>query len=125
MSGIPTPVVVADGQSPIPVIINQDPTQPPSTTVIKGEGTTLSPTTTEQQDEVTAGQRKVNLIWEYTQSAISILIVLALIYCAIAGVTSDGISNAAFLVIGFYFSRTNHQSIGGVGPKPLDVYVGR
>jgi hypothetical protein len=37
------------------------------------------------------------------------------------------LSNAAFLIIGFYFSRTNHQAIGGVGPKANTVqeYRGR
>lgn len=37
----------------------------------------LTPTTTEQQDLTVAGQRKVNLIWEFTQASIAILVVVA------------------------------------------------
>jgi hypothetical protein len=37
------------------------------------------------------------------------------------------LSNAFFLIVGFYFSRTNHQSIGGIGPKAnlTHDYTGR
>jgi hypothetical protein len=35
------------------------------------------------------------------------------------------LTNSLFLVIGFYFSRTNHSAIGGVGPKPEQEYQGR
>ena len=36
------------------------------------------------------------------------------------------ISVAFGMVTGFYFSRTNHAAIGGVGPKPaLTQYDGR
>jgi hypothetical protein len=31
----------------------------------------------------------------------------------------------ATLILSFYFSRTNHQAIGGVGPKPNEPYEGR
>jgi hypothetical protein len=36
----------------------------------------LPPTTTVQQDLTHAGQRKVNLIWEYTQELIAIVVVV-------------------------------------------------
>lgn len=85
----------------------------------------LPPTTTEQQDITTAGQRRVNLIWEYTQASIAILVTLALIYTAVSKVESAEIRDAFFLIIGFYFSRTNHQAIGGVGQKPMQKYEGR
>jgi hypothetical protein len=100
----------------------------------------LKPTTTEQQDLTTEGQRKINLIWEATQSAISLVVVFANMIVA----TWDGLtptcglisgkchsefptilSSALFLIIGFYFSRTNHQAIGGIGAKPTEAYIGR
>ncbi len=35
------------------------------------------------------------------------------------------LSNALFLIVGFYFSRTNHAAIGGIGPQPNTPYEGR
>lgn len=100
-------------------------TAPVPTTVTKGEGTTLSPTTTEAEDTTTEGQRKVNLIWELTQAGISVLITGAVVYCAVYRIPSDNLANAFFLIIGFYFSRTNHQAIGGIGAKPSSPYIDR
>ena len=102
-----------------------DPTQHP-----------IAPTTTHQQDITLQGQRRVNLIWEFTQAAIAIIISLAIVivgvYDGIATHSLDvqvpsTLSNAFFLIVGFYFSRTNHQAIGGVGPKANDnePYEGR
>lgn len=88
-------------------------------------------TTTFQEDLTTAGQRKVNLIWEYTQAVIAIAVVL---FTMISGVVAmiysldiPSIISVAFgMVTGFYFSRTNHAAIGGVGKKPApETYVGR
>lgn len=89
------------------------------------ENKSLSPTTTAQEDITTAGQRRINIIWEYTQAAIAISITLAVIFCAITKTMNEQLSNAFFLIIGFYFSRTNHQAIGGVGRKPSAPYDGR
>lgn len=86
---------------------------------------TLPPTTTQQQDLTTAGQRRVNIIWEITQATIALIITGAIIYCAIMKIMNEQLSNAFFLIIGFYFSRTNHQAIGGIGPKPTQPYDGR
>jgi len=90
------------------------------------------PTTTAQQDLTTAGQRKVNLIWEYTQASIAISAVLAnMVVGVFQGLTGSAapfpvvLSNTLFLIVGFYFSRTNHAAIGGVGPKPNGEYKGR
>lgn len=92
----------------------------------------LPPSTTAQQDLTTASQRKVNLIWEYTQSAVAVMVVSANIAVWLrASFTSsqtpipEGLSNALFLIVGFYFSRTNHAAIGGIGPKPQQDYQGR
>src|SRR5688572_17627871 len=92
--------------------------------MVKSKGS-LTPNTTLQEDITTAGQRRINMIWEITQSAISLIIVLGnvsvAVYHGFTGTASDFpsiLSSSLFLVIGFYFSRTNHQAIGGVGQKP-------
>lgn len=122
----PLGVVVAETTAiPVAVTLTAAVPPPPPTTVTKGEGTTLSPTTTEAEDTTTEGQRKVNLIWELTQAGISVLITAAVVYCAIYSISSDNLANAFFLIIGFYFSRTNHQAIGGIGTKPTAPYIGR
>ena len=90
----------------------------------------LSPTTTAQQDLVTAGQRRINLIWEYTQAVIAISVVAVSLIAGIIAML-DNKEVSAFLsfvcgnVVGFYFSRTNHAAIGGVGDKPSSEYKGR
>lgn len=83
----------------------------------------LPATTTAEQNLRTAGQRRVNLIWEYTQALIAAGVVIANIIYAFALLFVDNVSsnavqasgllaNAFFLVIGFYFGRTNHARIG-------------
>jgi hypothetical protein len=72
----------------------------------------------------TAGQRRINQIWEFTQSFIAVAVTtVTLVVCALIArrggadqVTAVALlSNAFFLVIGFYFGRTNHTRMGGVG----------
>ena len=90
----------------------------------------LPPTTTVQEDLTHAGQRRINLIWEYTQAAIAIFVVVISLAAALLAMWK-GKEISAFLsfvcgnVVGFYFSRTNHASIGGVGAKPTEQYKGR
>jgi hypothetical protein len=85
----------------------------------------MPPTTTTQEDMTVAGQRRVNLIWEYTQAAIAILVTIAMIYNSVSGRGNQDVRNAFFLIVGFYFSRTNHTAIGGTGNKPQPPYEGR
>jgi len=95
----------------------------------------LPATTTAQQDLTTAGQRKVNLIWEYTQAVIALTLVGAAVACgvhiAFSGKPEQQIptilSTLAAMVVGSYFQRTNHMNIGGVGSKVTekDKYDGR
>ena len=94
----------------------------------------LPPKTTSEEDLVTLGQRRINLIWERTQSLIAVIVVLAnMIVGTYQGliVTEKHVefpvilSSSLFLVVGFYFSRTNHAAIGGVGKKAQEFYVGR
>jgi hypothetical protein len=74
----------------------------------------LPPTTTYQEDETKAGQRRVNIIWEVTQSVIAVLIALAVIYCQIKEIEADVLVNAFFLIVTMYYVRTNHTLIAGV-----------
>lgn len=73
-----------------------------------------------------ASQVRVNLIWEYTQAAIAGITVLSnVVYIFVllfvpnpnahAVTAASLLSNGFFLVIGFYFGRTNHQREGGTG----------
>jgi hypothetical protein len=82
------------------------------------------PTTTQEQDRKTESQREINRMWERTQSWIALWVVSAnIIYVFVHPFlppsAKDGallLSNAFFLVIGFYFGRTNHTNVGGI-PK--------
>lgn len=92
----------------------------------------LTPTTTAQQDLTFLGQRKINLIWEYSQAAIALIVVVCNMVAALFYVFHQQdlnvppvLSSSLFLVIGFYFGRTNHSQIGGVGEKPNQEYKGR
>lgn len=76
----------------------------------------LPPETTAQQDLTTAGQRKVNLVWEYTQAALAITIVLGYMILIVRRIpVPTTLDNLLFVVITFYYARTNHTRIGGVG----------
>lgn len=85
----------------------------------------LPPTTTAQQDLTKSGQRRVNMVWELTQAAVALMVTASTLYVSAALALNESsqvaafllLSNAFFLIIGAYFSRTNHQSIGGIGPK--------
>jgi hypothetical protein len=71
-------------------------------------------TTTVEQDRHSHGQRQINLTWEVTQAVIAMSITLATIFGAVKGVQSDTLQNGFFLIVGFYFGRTNHARAGGV-----------
>lgn len=137
----PTPVAVVN--SPLAVVLA---TPDGSGIVTKGTGATLSPTTTEAQDAVSEGQRRINLIWENTQSRIALMVVTAgvllnsivvflvvlfnrevsVTQLSLISICLQFINLTVGIVIGFYFSRVNHQAIGGVGPKPPEQpYTGR
>jgi hypothetical protein len=72
-------------------------------------------TTTAQEDKVTAGQRRINVIWEVTQAVVTILITGAAIYCAMFKIDADVLNFAFVAVISTYYARTNHTKTGGVG----------
>lgn len=70
----------------------------------------------------TAGQRWINRVWEVTQALIALtvtvtamVVVIRLVWLRIEIDKAVQLLNAAlFLILGFYFSRTNHQKTGGV-----------
>lgn len=74
-------------------------------------------TTTAEQDLFSFGQRRINLIWEITQAFIAIAVTGVTLYAAIMGIESTALNNTFFLVVGFYFGRTNHARAGGVAPS--------
>ncbi len=86
-----------------------------------------APNTTAEQDRKSASQRRINLIWEYTQAVIAAAVIgtTLMVDANVAlwsGSTSEYSSSAmmqlnvmAALVTGFYFGRTNHQRTGGIG----------
>lgn len=97
--------------------------------------------TTFQQDLTTAGQRDINRIWETTQGKIALYVIVGAMainaaVLVLSIVTARDMTAAQALALGFvnslatgvtsfYFSRTNHAAIGGMGNKPQEQYVGR
>ncbi len=73
----------------------------------------------------TAGQRRINVVWEYTQAFIAGMVVTTVLFVAAWTSMRGGeaqklaafvfLTGVANLVIGFYFGRTNHQRVGGIG----------
>lgn len=156
MADEPTPVVVEsptplpvtiDSPTPLPVTITGDSVRsadtPTGSISQHGTQTTKSfgepilgergqsvaaPTSTEEEDRVSLGQRTVNLIWETTQMKVALSVIWAsLAVAAMLSVFGNWLGSpdlqlaavvflfgVANLVTGFYFGRTNHQKVGGV-----------
>lgn len=139
----PIPVAVPD---PLPVVITnavQDDPRPLPVVVTNASKGAVGPPvqsqthdpsipakTTFQEDLTHAGQRQINLIWERTQAAIALAVVGATMGAGLGGMFWNlqipTLMAVAFgTVVGFYFSRTNHAAIGGVGSKTQAPYEGR
>lgn len=131
----PLPVEVAN-EEPLIVEVAEAPAKK-TVLVTKGEGITLSPTTTEADDKVTEGQRHISRVWEYSQAFIAIVVtgstvyVLAKLAIAQDEVTANQLISAmqlnvmTTLILTFYFARTNHVNVGGIGPKPSESTTGK
>ena len=86
---------------------------------------TLPPDTTSEEDRKTAGQRRINVIWEVTQATIAVMVSIGTLYVVGMLVLREGsgsastalllLSNAFFMIITSYFQRTNHTRTGGTG----------
>lgn len=110
---------VADvAQAAVPGIV-----QLPTVTTQKGD-TVATPTTTEEEDRNTAGQRQVSIMWEGTQRIIAIGFaygsILICTYVIILGPTDLKLAALTYIltmgatVNQSYFTRTNHTKVGGV-----------
>ena len=69
--------------------------------------------------EVLAAKRKnkINFLWEATQAFLAVSLALSSIFAALTGprTVPEVLTNALFVVLGFYFGRTNHAR-----PTPSD-----
>lgn len=82
----------------------------------------VAPTTTAAMDLVTAGQRRINVIWEVTQAGVALIVTSFTLYVAAKLATAEKgneaafllLSNVFFMVVSTYFARTNHTRTGGV-----------
>jgi len=141
-----TKVSIKDTDASLPVHIED--TGNKAKLVKKSDKKVLAPTTTEQEDIVTEGQRAINLMWESTQSKIALLVVqvgmamngfvVVVLIClsffggkpidvaTVAIITGSiaAINLTSGIIIGFYFSRTNHSAIGGTGKKEQASSIG-
>lgn len=100
-----------------------------STSGTAGMVTTTSPATTVAEEELrTAGQRRINLIWEITQAIIAIAVTLGTLWIIGSLLLRDGssdsrdtafllLSNAFFMIMTSYHTRTNHTKTGGISGR--------
>lgn len=96
----------------------------PATTVTQAGVTVAAPTTTEEEDRGTAGQRTINVMWEGTQRVIAIGFaygsIMICTYVIILGPTDLKLAALTYIltmgatVNQSYFTRTNHTKVGGV-----------
>lgn len=148
-SPMPDSVLIVDplvsAAAGVPINVRIIPPSLPPVVVPKADNLTLAPKTTEAEDRTTEGQRAINKIWENTQSRIALFVVIAGVVVNAAVVVSiifwnkevsvtqlalisiclQFINLTVGIVIGFYFSRTNHEAIGGIGPQAREPYGGR
>lgn len=128
MANEPQPIQVADGQhseaevkGDAPVLAKIEVKKEPDVLVRRDEDLVKAANTTTEENKHSAGQRSINRTWENTQSIISIMV--GATACAISlilvlrreySISIQLISSMVFLVLSFYFARTNHTAVGGV-----------
>lgn len=131
----PTPVKIIEAEKAIPVHIENE--KKKGKLIGKDSQKILAPETTEEEDRVSLGQRNINYIWETTQAQIAkatiyanlainaIVVVLLILFrheisketIIVIMACLASMSGLSGIIIGFYFSRTNHSAIGGTGKK--------
>lgn len=126
---MPDSAIKIENEKPAEIAVKKDPPvlakievkQEPIPLVKADAGLSKAPDTTIEEDKHSASQRKVNLIWEVTQGAVSIVVTITA--CAVAIIlifrneytsAMQLISSMVFLVLSFYFARSNHTNVGGV-----------
>lgn len=125
----PLPIVEAVRQDPVvQAAIHDAAVIQPSPPAVGERGQLVAaPTATEEEERVAEGQRRINLIWETTQSIVALGVTGFTLYVSASLALEDKpdtaafllLSNVFFLVLGTYFSRTNHQKTGGVGKNDM------
>lgn len=118
---LPPEVIVAN-EDPVPVTVAEV-----DTVAQSSARETAALAAVDARIKTSYGQRRVNLIWEITQALIAIMVTATTLFVAanlalkgdVTGAAFLLLSNAFFLVVGFYFGRTNHQRTGGVGPDEV------
>lgn len=102
------PVVPIKGAAPAEVVAmisdpaSKDPKNAPATS-------------TAEEDRKTAGQRSVNRQWEFWQGFLAVLVIGGFVYTACIQKESPALAGLAGSIVTFYYVRTNHTKIGGVG----------
>jgi len=71
-------------------------------------------TTTTEEDRHSLSQRQVNFMWEATQALIAVVVTASFVIAQFKHVESKTLDASFFLIVGFYFGRTNHTNVGGV-----------
>ncbi len=80
-----------------------------------------------ESERTAYGRRRINILWELTQALIALTVTSSTVYASVViTLRSDMdktafifLTNVLFVVIGFYFGRTNHQRVGGVGGQDI------
>ena len=123
----PAPVEVTNPE-PISVeVMNPNPI-PVDTGAETTAKTVASKADTDARVLEAAGQRGTSHMWERTQQVIALAVVgaslTAAVFLIVFGALQSGdaepvafvfLASVANLVIGFYFGRTNHTRVGGIG----------
>lgn len=90
--------------------------------------TTAAPKTVHQEEQIgltKQGQRKINVLWEVTQTGLAVLTLLFIgIIFIIQYARGDPSPDAPevlkavlLIIVAMYYQRTNHTRIGGTGDK--------
>lgn len=78
-------------------------------------------TTTLEQDKKTNNDRKLDILLELTQSVLALFLTLSVIYLAIKGMINEDVSNAFFVIIGFYFGKELKNKTISLGNSIRDI----
>lgn len=81
----------------------------------------LNATTTLKQDKKTDTDKILDLLVEMTQTILALAITLSTIYIAIKGIESETMTNAFFLIVGFYFGKELKNKTIALGNSIYDI----
>lgn len=78
-------------------------------------------TTTSEQDRKTNQDRIIDLIMESTQTLLALAITFSTIFIALKGIQSETLTNAFFLIVGFYFGKELKNKSISLGNSIRDI----